>query len=125
MAIDNLETLEKSMINLADSEATELKNSVLETRLSEYEEVIRDIKNQIIPTEDLKSKIDSLDQDVICLRRKLQCRGSFKYNKKTALLPSKANKRKSLSKVTIALSLSLSVKIEAFYKKKKNAVIKN
>jgi len=47
-------------------------NSKLEKGLIEYEEIVKDLRTRAVPVENIKSKMASLDQDVLFLRRKLQ-----------------------------------------------------
>merc|ERR1712179_867123 len=58
----------------------ELKNGKLEDELTNYEELVKDLKKQIVPMENIKQKMASLDDDVFVLKRRLQ--GSMRSKKK-------------------------------------------
>merc|ERR1719470_756384 len=50
----------------------EEKNLKLQKELDEYEEIVRELRNQAVPVQNIKVKMASLDQDVLLLKRRLQ-----------------------------------------------------
>ena len=62
-----------------------LKNEKLEVEIAEYEWLVKDLKKQILPMENIKQKMASLDEDVVVLKRRLQgsMRSKFKVEKST------------------------------------------
>merc|ERR1719233_320627 len=58
----------------------ELKNKKVEDELTKYEELVKDLKRQIVPMENIKQKMASLDEDVVVLKRRLH--GSMRSKKK-------------------------------------------
>merc|ERR1719318_2195352 len=48
------------------------ENLKLQKKLYEYEEIVRDLRNQAAPVENIKVKMASLDKDVLHLKRRLQ-----------------------------------------------------
>merc|ERR1719158_692169 len=48
------------------------KNAKLEDEIAEYEGLVQDLKKQIVPMENIKQKMASLDEDVVVLKRRLQ-----------------------------------------------------
>jgi len=63
-------------------EDLKIKYSKIKKGFNDYEEIVKDLKNQIVPVENLKVKMGSLDQDVKLLRTKLQ--NSVRSNSKNA-----------------------------------------
>ena len=61
-------------------ENVEDKNLKLQKKLDEYEEIVKDLKNQSVPVENIKVKMASLDQDVLHLKRRLQSSVRSKSN---------------------------------------------
>ena len=61
--------LKEANANFNDVKA---KNTKLKKGLDEYEEIVNDLKNQVVPVQNLKVKMASLDQDVNLLKRRLQ-----------------------------------------------------
>jgi len=58
----------------------ELKNKKVEDELTKYEELVKDLRRQIVPMENIKQKMASLDEDVVVLKRRLH--GSMRSKKK-------------------------------------------
>ena len=61
-------------------ESAEINSLELEDELTNYEELVKDLKKQIVPMENIKLKMASLDEDVFVLKRRLQ--GSMRSKKK-------------------------------------------
>jgi hypothetical protein len=68
-------------------ENVEEKNLKLQKELDDYEEIVRDLKNQAVPVQNIKVKMASLDQDVLLLKRRLQ--SSVRSKSKISNLTSK------------------------------------
>jgi len=56
----------------------EIDHAKLQEKVSSYEEVVKDLKKQVVPMENIKQKMASLDKDVCVLKRRLQ--GSMRNN---------------------------------------------
>jgi len=70
-------------------EDLKVKYSKTRQELDGYEEIVKDLKNQLVPIENLKVKMGSLDQDVKLLRTKLQ--NSFRSSSKCSKTAKTAN----------------------------------
>jgi len=70
-------------------EDLKVKYSKTRKELDDYEERVKDLKNQLVPIENLKVKMGSLDQDVKLLRTKLQ--NSFRSSSKCLKTAKTAN----------------------------------
>jgi len=72
----------KNQLKEVDSKLNhvEADHAKLKEKVSSYEEVVKDLKKQVVPMENIKLKMASLDEDVCVLKRRLQ--GSMR-NKST------------------------------------------
>jgi len=75
--VESLEQKEKrwkEMYNLLEEEYERLKDEFCKTcnDLSEHQSIVKDLRNQAIPSQSIKKKMESLDKEVGLLRNKLQ-----------------------------------------------------
>merc|ERR1719369_2034891 len=81
LKLENLKLLNKTKELLSNVDLAEEKCSSLEKELVKYENVVKDLKQQAVPVENIKQKMASLDEDVTVLKKRLKIQKSLRMSK--------------------------------------------